>query len=79
MNVADSSRDLNPSGGQQTPELDQRALLLEQAEQRLLAAFPIIPLFHYTSKHLVSPKLVGFEHNPLDHHPSRWLSWRDAR
>ena len=46
------------------------------AERALLAQQPIIPLFHYTSKHLVSSELLGFEGNPLDHHPSRVLRWR---
>ena len=46
------------------------------AEAELMAAQPIIPLFFYTSKHLVTPELEGFIGNPLDHHPSRLLRWR---
>ena len=46
------------------------------AEAELMAAQPIIPLFFYTSKHLVAPELEGFVGNPLDHHPSRLLRWR---
>ena len=46
------------------------------AEAELMAAQPIIPLFFYTSKHLVVPELEGFVSNPLDHHPSRLLRWR---
>jgi oligopeptide transport system substrate-binding protein len=43
----------------------------------LLAAQAILPLYFYTSKHLVSPEVEGFEANPLDRHPSRFLRWLD--
>ncbi len=45
-----------------------------RAEALLLADFPVIPLYFYVSKHLVSPTVAGFEGNPLDVHPSRYLS-----
>ena len=44
-------------------------------EARLLAAHAIVPIYFYTSKHLVRPEVRGFEANPLDRHPSRFLSW----
>ena len=46
---------------------------LRAAEQRLLDAHAMIPLFHYTSKHLLSPALCGYRAHPLDHHPSEFL------
>ncbi len=49
---------------------------LRAAETRLLHAHAAIPLYFYTSKHLVSPQIDGFEANPLDRHPSRWLRLR---
>ncbi len=55
-----------------------RNALLAQAEGRLLAAQPVVPLYFYTSKHLLKPWLAGWVDNPLDHHPSRWLSWKRA-
>ncbi len=60
---------------QTTDALEARRLALA-AEAELMAAYPIIPLYFYTSKHLVSPELEGFIGNPLDHHPSRLLRWR---
>ncbi len=54
-------------------EPSRRATLRGDAEAMLLADFPIVPLYYYTSKHLVSPRLRGFEANPLDRHPSRFL------
>jgi len=50
-----------------------RLMHAEQAEAILLADFALLPIFHYTSKHLVSPKLRGFIENPLDVHPSRFM------
>ena len=49
---------------------------LRAAETRLLHAHALIPLYFYTSKHLVSPQVAGFEANPLDRHASRWLQLR---
>jgi oligopeptide transport system substrate-binding protein len=57
-------------------EPGERAALLREAEQRLLDAHAIIPVYFYSSKHLVNPLLSGFEANPLDRHPSRHLSWK---
>lgn len=53
----------------------ERARILAAAEQRLLDAHALIPLFHYSSKHLVSRELCGFRAHPLDHHPSEFLRW----
>lgn len=50
---------------------------LRTAEQRLLDAHPILPLYFYTSKHLVDARLEGFNPNPLDRHATRWLRWRE--
>lgn len=50
---------------------------LRAAETRLLHAHALIPLYFYTSKHLVSPQVVDFVANPLDRHPSRWLQLRE--
>jgi oligopeptide transport system substrate-binding protein len=48
------------------------------AEAELMAAQPIVPLFFYTSKHLLSDQVLGYQENPLDHHPSRLLRWAGA-
>jgi oligopeptide transport system substrate-binding protein len=50
---------------------------LRAAEQKLLNAHALVPLYFYTSKHLVRPEVAGFEPNPLDRHGSRWLRWQD--
>ena len=53
-----------------------RSALLAAAEQRLLDAHALVPIYFYTSKHLVDAQLDGFVANPLDRHASRWLRWR---
>lgn len=57
----------------------QRNALLAQAESRLLGQQAMIPLYFYTSKHLVKPTVHGFRANPLDHHASRFLTLDSAR
>ena len=49
---------------------------LRAAEQRLLGGDAVIPLYFYTSKHLVSARVHGYEANALDRHASRWLRLR---
>ena len=46
---------------------------LRAAEQKLLNAHVLVPLYFYTSKHLVDKRVQGFEANALDRHASRWL------
>ena len=47
---------------------------LHAAEQRLLGGDAVIPLYFYTSKHLVNTRVRGYQANALDRHASRWLS-----
>lgn len=50
-----------------------RQQLLLEAEQRLLDAQVIIPLYYYVSRHLVKSNVQGFEDNLMDVHLSRWI------
>jgi ABC-type oligopeptide transport system substrate-binding subunit len=50
-----------------------RRLYLEEAESRLLKEHPIIPIYFYVSKHLVSPRVIGWQDNVLDYHYSQHL------
>ncbi len=54
-------------------DLDARRLFLEEAERVLLTDHPIIPLYFYVSKHLVSSEVSGWQDNVLDYHYSRHL------
>ncbi|MDH3428872.1 MAG: peptide ABC transporter substrate-binding protein [Gammaproteobacteria bacterium] len=57
-------------------QLDAKArrLYLEEAERVLLTDHPVIPIYFYVSKHLVSPEVVGWGDNVLDYHYSQHLS-----
>lgn len=46
---------------------------LEQAERRLLEFLPVIPLYHYVSRHLVKPGIGAYADNIRDIHLSRYL------
>ena len=51
-----------------------RRVYLEEAERVLLADHPVIPLYFYVSKHLVSLQVSGWGDNVLDYHYSQHLS-----
>jgi oligopeptide transport system substrate-binding protein len=88
LDLFDSQSPLNTSGFQsstymqllQQLRVEHESIRARQlaiaAETELLKAQPIIPLFFYTSKHLVSDKVANYIENPLDHHPTRVLAWR---
>jgi oligopeptide transport system substrate-binding protein len=52
----------------------RRRLYLEEAERILLTDHPVIPIYFYVSKHLVSPEVRGWGDNVLDYHYSQHLS-----
>jgi oligopeptide transport system substrate-binding protein len=47
-------------------DASKRRALLEQAERTMLADHPMIPLYFYVNKHLVSPKLKGWYDNVMN-------------
>ena len=58
---------------------ERRRLYLEEAERVMLSDHPVIPLYVFVSKHLVSPEIEGWGDNVLDYHYSQHLSLRAAR
>jgi len=52
----------------------RRRALLEEAERRLLAAYPILPIYHPVGKMLIKPWVSGFAPNILLRNYSRHLS-----
>jgi oligopeptide transport system substrate-binding protein len=52
---------------------ERRRQHLAQAEQLLLRDQPLLPIYTYTSKHLVKPWVQGWQDNPLDIHYSKDL------
>jgi len=51
----------------------ERLRFLEDGESLMLADHPVIPLYFYVSKHLVSARIDGWEDNILDIHGSQYL------
>ena len=51
-----------------------RQLFLEEAERVLLSEHPVIPIYFYVSKHLVSERVMGWQDNVLNYHYSKHLS-----
>jgi len=56
-------------------DASRRAALLSQAEERLLAAVPVIPIYHYAHACLIRRTVKGWHSTLLDHHPYKhvWL------
>ena len=55
------------------PDPEQRMKLFQEAEAILLDEQPIIPIYFYVSKNLVSPRVKGFFNNVQDEHPLQLL------
>lgn len=49
-----------------TGDVQKRAGMLEQAETILLKELPVLPIYFYVSKNLVSTKVKGWEDNPFN-------------
>ncbi len=52
----------------------ERAKVLRQAEEIAMTDVAGLPIYYYSSKNVVSPKVSGFEDNAKDIHRTRWLS-----
>jgi oligopeptide transport system substrate-binding protein len=50
-----------------------RAALLREAEALAMREQALIPLYHHSTRNLVSPRVQGWQDNPLDVHRSRYL------
>jgi oligopeptide transport system substrate-binding protein len=55
-------------------DLGARGKILKDAEAIFMRDQPYIPLLYYSSKNLISEKVVGYEPNVLDRHLSRFIS-----
>jgi len=53
----------------------RRKLYLEEAEREMLDDHPLIPIYFYVNKNMVSPTIRGWGDNVLNYHYSRHLSF----
>jgi oligopeptide transport system substrate-binding protein len=58
-------------------DVKKRAKLMQSAEKILLQQMPIIPIYYYTTQHLVNKKIEGWQDNTMDIHPTRFMSIKD--
>ena len=61
-------------GGAFETDLDAREAMLEEAERVFLEDTPLIPIYFYTTQHMVKPAVGGWIDNIKDVHPSRYLT-----
>lgn len=54
-------------------DLVERAHMLEEAERLFLEEAAVIPIYHYTTQHMVKPYVGGWMNNIKDVHPTRYL------
>jgi oligopeptide transport system substrate-binding protein len=60
-----------------TSDPEIRLELLAAAEELILQQAPVIPIYFYVSKHLVSERVSGWDPNILDVHKSQYMSLLD--
>jgi oligopeptide transport system substrate-binding protein len=72
---ADQSFDTNLDEAAKTADPHNRRAILEAAERKMLAEYPVIPLYHYVSKRLVKPYIRGVHPNPLNRVDSKSISF----
>lgn len=56
----------------------RRGVWLEEAEKLLLSQHPVIPLYFFVNKSMVSPRVRGWGDNVLNYHYSQHLSLSDT-
>ncbi|MBS9777303.1 MAG: peptide ABC transporter substrate-binding protein [Gammaproteobacteria bacterium] len=57
----------------QETDADKRAQLLNTAEKIFVDSYSLIPIYHYVTKRMVSPKLKGYTINVMDHSRSKYM------
>jgi oligopeptide transport system substrate-binding protein len=89
LEILQSTHGLNDTGyasakydellGKAAVEADpaRREQWMHEAEAQLLEDLPVIPIYFYVTKRLVSPRVKGWSGNIMDHHPSRFMRLED--
>lgn len=54
-------------------DMDKRAQILKSAEKIFVDSYAVMPIYFYVSKHMISPKVKGYQPNVMDHAPSKYM------
>jgi len=54
-------------------QTDAQTQLIHHAEKILTEQLPVLPLYHYVSRHLVKTNISGYHDNAMDRHLSRYI------
>lgn len=52
---------------------ERRKIVLQEAERQMLSDYPLIPIYFYVNKSMVSPRVEGWGDNVLNYHYSQHL------
>ena len=74
MGYADDAFETLMHQAEDEPDPERRNMLLSEAETRLLADVPLIPIDTPVERVLVRSRVRGWQDNEFAFHPSRWLS-----
>ena len=64
---------------EQQTDPTRRKMFMEEAERLVMRDHPLIPLYFYVTKHMVSPVVQGWGDNVLNYHYSQHLSLHEDR
>lgn len=67
---------MDKAAAQTDPRL--RQVYLEEAEIELLSEHPVIPIYFFVNKNMVSPRVHGWHDNVLNYHYSQHLTLTDT-
>ncbi|WP_066557004.1 peptide ABC transporter substrate-binding protein [Croceicoccus bisphenolivorans] len=62
---------------QRAPDEKTRFAMLREAEQIMMDAMPVIPIYFYTRVYLKDPRLKGWHPKLLDNHPQKYLYFEE--
>ena len=54
-------------------DVDERNAHLARAEELLISEMPVIPIYYYTRKYLLDPRVKGWHFNILSAHPPKYI------
>ncbi|MEO0414514.1 MAG: peptide ABC transporter substrate-binding protein, partial [Verrucomicrobiota bacterium] len=63
---------------EQIGDPEQRYAKLREAEEVLLNDLPVVPIYWYTTKYLISPHVEGWQPLLLDNHPFKYVDLKEV-